>query len=104
MRIVNELHRDLLELLGEYVVTRADQKAGRLCFYMTPSAKGATAARIERAAELSQRTCEVCGEPAPTSSAYSTRYEWHPPSRASGCSVLWPLRRAGMDYMTPREP
>lgn len=90
-RIVNALHRDLLELLGEYVVTRADQKAGRLCFYTVPVAQGAVTERIERAVELSQRTCEVCGDPASTPSVFSTRCDRHP--SVTGKRVLGALAR-----------
>lgn len=83
VRIVNELHRDLQELCGEYMVTRVDQKAGRLCFYIAPVAQGAAAERIERAVELSGRTCEVCGESAPTPSPFTTRCDRHASSKGT---------------------
>lgn len=77
VQVVNRLHRDLLELGGEYVVTRADQKAGRLCYYITPLPQGAAAERIAAAEEELRHTCELCGVHTAETSTYATRCRRH---------------------------
>ncbi|WP_019287896.1 MULTISPECIES: hypothetical protein [Arsenicicoccus] len=78
VRIVNELHHDLLELLGEYVVTRADQKAGRLCYDIAPpSFSDAVQHRIAGAEDESRHTCELCGVNTSKTSIYAARCTRH---------------------------
>lgn len=74
--LVNRLHRDLQELLGDYEVTLVGQKAGGLRFYTTPIARGKATERIEAAREESWRICEVCGGPGERSK-FSTRCPAH---------------------------
>lgn len=61
--IVNRLHADLVELLGDYVITEIGQKSGGLRLYTSPVARDEVHERIRAAREESLRTCEVCGEP-----------------------------------------
>lgn len=78
MSIVNRLHRGLLEVCGEYVVTCADQKAGRLCYYIAPASfDDAVQLRIAAAEEESRHTCELCGVHTAETSIYATRCRRH---------------------------
>lgn len=76
MPLVNRLHRDLQDLLGDYEVTLVGQKAGGLRFYTSPIARGEAAERTGAAREESWRTCEICGGPAERSK-FTTRCPAH---------------------------
>lgn len=80
VRLVNRLHADLVDLVGDYEVTDASQKAGGLRFRISPIARGEVADRIRAAREQSWTVCELCGEAAERS-MFSTRCQVHARSR-----------------------
>lgn len=83
-RIVNALHRDLVELLGDYAIAEIGQKSGGLRISASPIARDEAHERIVAARAESMRTCEVCGEPGTVDRPprFSTRCPLHPVGRS----------------------
>lgn len=71
-QILEDLHRDLLNVDPGYQVFQVKEKFGDLRVYLDPSLSGlgdsqltrtAVAILVSKAADKSRVTCEVCGEP-----------------------------------------
>lgn len=94
VRIVNRLHRDLLELLGEYRLVDVTQKSGRLRYLIDdygydgePGLSEAVRDRLHAAQDESMTTCEVCSEPA-EHSILCTRCTQHPIARPNRVTAV----------------
>lgn len=83
VEIVNRLHVQLLEELGDYEVMAAGQKSGGLRFRTSPVARGRAADLIAAARAESLHVCEVCGWPSVPSPLprFDTRCSRHPVGR-----------------------